>query len=220
MKTSDMINEIAADFAAAQGELTDAAKDQKGYGYQYADLSGVLQIARPVLSAHKICAIQEAATTQSGVSVTTRLCHASGQWIEFGPLTMEAEPKKGLSHAQCVGSVITYARRYALAAALGITQEDDDGASGKEAKRPQKAAEAPQSDSKPAQAVKDMQQLQKAVPRLQGFIHADDLENVIKAITWLKKELLWQKALEQLTDDEKSYIDAVESMGEENGTTN
>jgi hypothetical protein len=61
------------------------------------------------------------------VHLTTRLLHTSGQWIEdtaSSPLP-KADP-------QGVGSATTYLRRYALAAFLCITQEDDDG----EAARP------------------------------------------------------------------------------------
>lgn len=132
MNTSEQCNEIAAALARVQGSIKDAGKDRKGYGYQYADLAQILQISRPLLSAEGIAVIQEASGEEGMIAVTTRFAHQSGQWIEVGPLLMAAEPKKGMSQAQCVGSVVTYARRYALAAAMGITQEDDDGASGSE----------------------------------------------------------------------------------------
>ena len=41
-------------------------------------------------------------------------------------LSMPVELKKGLSMAQCMGMVITYARRYSLAAMLGMSAEDSD----------------------------------------------------------------------------------------------
>jgi hypothetical protein len=132
MRTSEQINEIAAALAKAQFSITDAAKDKAGYGYKYADLATVLQIARPILTTHGIAILQDTATTADAVSVSTRLVHSSGQWIESEPLTMLVELKKGLSHAQCVGSVVTYARRYSLAALVGIAQEDDDAAGAKE----------------------------------------------------------------------------------------
>ena len=130
MKTSDQINELGAALAKAQGAIRDAAKDTQGYNYSYANLASILQITRPLLSANGLSVMQEAAMDGDLITVTTRILHQSGQWVEMGPLAMTVEAKKGLSRAQCVGSVVTYARRYALSAALGITQDDDDGAQG------------------------------------------------------------------------------------------
>jgi len=68
--------------------------------------------------------VQEATTSQEGVSVVTRVLHSSGQWIEFGPFTIPL----GKKDAQSVGSACSYAKRYALSAALAISAEkDDDG---------------------------------------------------------------------------------------------
>lgn len=126
MKTSESISELATALAIAQGLITDADKDRQGYGYKYADLSQILQILRPILSVQGLSIVQGTDMQEGKVGVTTRILHSSGQWIECGPLYMEVQPKKGLSQAQCVGSVVTYARRYALTAAVGITQDEDD----------------------------------------------------------------------------------------------
>jgi hypothetical protein len=67
--------------------------------------------------------VQDASLCDRGVSVTTRLIHSSGQWIEFGPLTVPMSKQD----AHGVGSATTYARRYGLSAALGIVADDDDG---------------------------------------------------------------------------------------------
>lgn len=132
MKTSEATNEVFGALALVQGGIIDAYKDKEGYGYKYADLSSVLQIVRPVLAKHGLCLIQDAAVIDGAVSVLTRLGHQSGQWLECGPLSMAIEPKKSYSAAQCTGTVVTYARRYALTAALGITQDDDDASTTKE----------------------------------------------------------------------------------------
>lgn len=158
MKTSETLGEIAGAMAAMQSELVDAKKDQQGYSYRYADLAGILQIARPLASKNGIAIIQEAATEADMIAVTTRLIHKSGEWLEFNQLHMAVEPKKGLSQAQCVGSVVTYARRYALAAAIGITQDDDDAAAGEKpttkqtSRAPQQSQPAPKQTAKPANA--------------------------------------------------------------------
>lgn len=133
MKTSEQINEIGTALAKAQATIKDAAKDKSGYGYKYADLASVLQIVRPALTAQGIAILQDAETIADHVGVSTRLVHTSGQWIESEHLALLIEPKKELSMAQCAGTVVTYARRYSLAALVGLAQEDDDAAGDKEA---------------------------------------------------------------------------------------
>jgi len=125
MKTSDQINELAAALSKAQGELEDAKKDQQAHQYRYADLAQVLQIVRPVLSRNNLSVVQAASMIESDVSITTRLMHSSGQWIEE-TLQMPAIVSKAMSPAQVVGSLITYGRRYQLTAMIGVTQEDND----------------------------------------------------------------------------------------------
>jgi hypothetical protein len=56
------------------------------------------------------------------MSLTTILAHSSGEWIKQ---TMEVPVTK--PDAQGAGSAITYMRRYALAAVVGVVQADDDG---------------------------------------------------------------------------------------------
>ena len=136
MKTSEQINEISAALALAQSAIRDASKDRQGYGYKYADLANVLQIARPALNAQGIAILQDTETAGDRICVATRLVHASGQWIESEPLALVIEAKKGLSAAQCAGSVVTYARRYSLAAMVGLAQEDDDASGGKDKDKP------------------------------------------------------------------------------------
>ena len=127
MKSSEQLNEIAAALSAAQGELTDAWRAQQGYGYKYADIAGYLQIARPTLARHGLAIVQEVVPIGTdSVQATTRILHSSGQWIETDSPPLEVEIKKNLSRAQCIGMVMTYARRYSLAAALGMASEDDD----------------------------------------------------------------------------------------------
>lgn len=95
------------------------------YTYRYADISDVLAAAMPHLLGNGVVLTQDAATTDAGVSITTRLAHAeSGGWIESEPLCLPAG-----RDAQAVGSAITYGRRYSLACLLGIATEDDDDGS-------------------------------------------------------------------------------------------
>jgi hypothetical protein len=125
---SENIGELAKALSKFQSEVGDVHKSRQGYGYKYADLCSVLDTVRPLcakngLSVSQLCVSPE---DPERVGVETVLMHESGQWIS-SVFHMPVEEKKPLSSAQTAGVVITYARRYALAAVLGITQTDDDG---------------------------------------------------------------------------------------------
>lgn len=133
MERSEHIDELATALSAFQGEVTDPKKGKTGQighrKYDYADLSSVLESARPLLAKHGLSLIQLPGYGHETVTLQTVLAHRSGQYIAE-TLQMGVERRQGESVAQAVGVVITYARRYAAAAVLGITQVDDDGAAG------------------------------------------------------------------------------------------
>ena len=123
MKTSDQINELAAALSKAQGELEDAVKDgiNPHFRSNYATLSAVLEVVRKPLSKNNLCVIQTVDCSDQGHHLTTRLLHASGQWIEsICCLIVAKEDMQGIA------SATTYARRNALSAMVGISQKDDD----------------------------------------------------------------------------------------------
>ena len=124
MKTSDKIDLISAALLAAQREVENASKDAKNPHFKnsYASLGSVIEATKAPLNKAGIVVLQTLGDGGDRVHLTTRLLHTSGQWIEdtaSSPLP-KADP-------QGVGSATTYLRRYALAAFLCITQEDDDG---------------------------------------------------------------------------------------------
>ena len=125
MQTSETIGNLLAALSAAQGEIQNAEKDTKAYGYMYADLAQILSMVRPILAKHKLAVIQLPHNADGGIAVTTRLGHESGEWLE-DTLTLPVETSKNLSIAQESGKVISYARRYMLSAMLGVAQEDTD----------------------------------------------------------------------------------------------
>ena len=128
MRTSETTAAIAEALVRANetgaGLINPAKSKDAGGGqkrYKYAPLPAVLDEVRAVLYLHGLALVQETATYEGNVGVTTRLFHTSGEWVEFGPLIMPPA-----HDAQAVGSAITYACRYALCAALGIAGDDDD----------------------------------------------------------------------------------------------
>jgi hypothetical protein len=121
---SEQINELAEALAIAQGQITGALKDSANpfYKSKYADLASVWDACREHLSKNGLAVIQTTENVSPDqVTVVTTLAHKSGQFIK-GVLAMT--PKDG--GPQSFGSCLTYARRYALAAIVGVAQIDDD----------------------------------------------------------------------------------------------
>jgi hypothetical protein len=92
--------------------------------FRYASLASGLDIVRKCLGRHEIATVQTTAIDQTGgqIRLTTLLAHASGEWISSDwpvcPVSETAAPHR-------MGAALTYARRYALFALVGITGEDD-----------------------------------------------------------------------------------------------
>lgn len=125
MRTSDSIKELATALAKAQAVMAGAKKDATNphFRSKYADLASVWEACRDALTANGIAVVQM--TEPSGeqeVRVITALFHSSGEWVS-GILALPVTK----ADAQGYGSALTYARRYALAAAVGVAPEDDDG---------------------------------------------------------------------------------------------
>ena len=123
MKTSETINEIAAALSKAQGEMSGAKKGAENpfFKSKYSDLSMVIEAISEPFSKNGLCYVQGAEFDENLISVTTRIIHNSGQWIES---TTRLPPTK--NDAQGYGSAITYAKRYGLQALCGVPSEDDD----------------------------------------------------------------------------------------------
>ena len=140
MKMSDKTNDLFTAFAKFQGELENASKDKKGHGYMYADLAACINSAKPHLASNGLAVTQMLGANGEGKqTMITMLTHSSGQWIssEFVMVNAVLAGGSGKNPAQVLGSAITYQRRYAYAAILGLAQEDDDAASVSGASRKQ-----------------------------------------------------------------------------------
>ena len=118
------IAELSAALCKAQGAMTGAVKDSTNpfFKSKYADLSAVWDDVREPFANNGISVVQMPCGGVGSVTVITQLTHDSGQWMR-SRLTMV--PVK--HDPQGIGSCITYARRYALAAMAGVYQIDDDG---------------------------------------------------------------------------------------------
>lgn len=117
---------LATALAAAQGQMEGAKKDTANpfHKSKYADLASVWEAIRGPLSANGLSVVQLVTEAPAGfVGLTTILLHSSGQQIS----STFHMPVKDANNPQAVGSALTYARRYALSALVGVAPEDDDG---------------------------------------------------------------------------------------------
>jgi hypothetical protein len=132
-RCSESIGAIAAALAKAQGELTNPEKSltatirfprEGGRTFRYASLASGLDIIRKSLGQNEIATIQTTAIDQDfgQIRLTTLLAHASGEWISSDwPVCGVSE----IAAPHRMGAALTYARRYALFALVGIAGEDD-----------------------------------------------------------------------------------------------
>lgn len=134
---ADPTPNLAAALVAALAELTTIERGRKAkietkgggsYSYAYADIGDVISETRPVLAANGIVALTPICGSEKGLACQVTLIHTSGEERVFDPLPFVAS-----NDPQQAGSAITYFRRYALLAALGMATSDDDGAAAKEA---------------------------------------------------------------------------------------
>lgn len=118
----------------AQLEFDPVLKDTRNplYNSKYAELSGVIAATQPSLAKHGLVISQLAASdlANQGAGVITMLVHSSGEFIANDLLLPAAGRGKGDTiryDAQTACGAITYARRYAYLAIIGVAAEDDDG---------------------------------------------------------------------------------------------
>ncbi|HFI0682470.1 TPA: ERF family protein [Streptococcus suis] len=127
MKKSETIKNLAGAMVKFRQQIKQPLKDADNpfFKSKYVPLENVVEVIDKVASPLGLSFIQEATSNELGmVGVATTIFHESGEWIEFEPLYLKPEK----SNAQGYGSSVTYARRYSLSSAFGITSDkDDDG---------------------------------------------------------------------------------------------
>lgn len=163
LETSADIAALAEAMAKAQTTIEGAIKDSANphFKSKYADLASVWTAWQKVGPANGLAVMQFPGECAAGhMAMTTLVTHSSGQWIKSSLSIPLAKVD-----AQGYGSATTYARRYALSAAVGIAPEDDDG----------NAASAPKGAANDAPArqepVKREPAHSKLKTELRGFVH-------------------------------------------------
>lgn len=200
MLKSEQINELAAALAKAQGQIEGAKKSSSNpfFKSKYADLAECWNTCREALTANEISVIQmpEEINENGRLNITTMLAHSSGQYIS-STLTMTVTKLD----PQAIGSAITYGRRYALAAMVGLAQEDDDGekAMARQEKKDKKPVESPINITSVSEngAVR--------------FINGVQCQIQDKNGDWHDVEFLKIEVLEKLLNDDR-YVNAHEAI--------
>lgn len=198
MLKSEQVNELAAALAKAQGQLEGAKKSSSNpfFKSKYADLAECWNTCREALTANEISVIQmpEEINENGRLNITTMLAHSSGQYIS-STLTMTVTKLD----PQAIGSAITYGRRYALAAMVGLAQEDDDGEKAMERSKDKKSVESPINIT----SVSENGSVR--------FINGVQCQIQDKNGDWHDVEFLKIEVLEKLLNDDK-YVNAHEAI--------
>jgi hypothetical protein len=173
MKTTNEQKELQAALFAAWQAFPVIAKTKQGQAgnrsFMYAPLDLVLDAVRPVLVENNLLLTQGT----EGHSLVTRLEHVpSGEWREHHMPMNEQH-----ANMQSYGIELTYRRRYAMVAMLGIVTEDDtDGIGG----QPKRRGANHQTESVGGSSARDA--LRDAFERLQPELQ-DDLRKVAAHMT-------------------------------------
>jgi hypothetical protein len=157
--------ELFAALSKAQAEIRGAVKDSTNphFKSRYADLESVIEAVKQPFFKFGLSFVQSV----EGDALVTTICHASG-----GTITSRVPLIIGKNDMQGVGSAITYARRYGLAAAAGVSQTDDDGNA---------ACEAPRAIQSPAaKQWATVGDNKKAMPVPEGLLTDGKLETEYK----------------------------------------
>lgn len=127
MEANGEMKNLYKALAKFRQQLKQPAKDGANPYFKstYVTLDGVIKAVDTALEGTGLSYIQEAATSDGLPAVRTVLFHEDGGTIASGWLSL---PLKSGSTPQDVGSLLTYAKRYQLAAFFGVSSDvDDDG---------------------------------------------------------------------------------------------
>lgn len=150
----------------------------------YADLASLMDAIKPAMTENGLAVFQPVAPIEGdmpGATVETYIIHSSGQWMmsQFAMRSNDSKP-------QAIGATITYLRRYALGAMLGMVSEvDDDGNAGsgvtQTRQQPQRQAAPPrqtkaalgvepqpEAEQKPSNPTEDAKTLRNKLMELTG----------------------------------------------------
>lgn len=128
MKTSEQTDQIFQALFRTQQTLTTLKRDKQvtvkhqsgtSHTFKFAPLDSIMEVLKPIFDKAQLGLIQAVDMD----CLTTRVFHVSGQWIES-----ETFLNRQQANMQGFGAEVTYKRRYALSALLGIVTDEDGDA--------------------------------------------------------------------------------------------
>ena len=206
MKQSENVKTLLEALVKVQSEFHTLPKDKSGYGYYYTDLDTVITYVRPILSKHNIGFMQALTTVDGKNGISTRLFNSNGEWIEDATALPEVQ-LKGTNTAQNMGAAITYMKRYALCAILGISSDEDTDANVGVTKTAETPKSAPK-DKAPAGG-EDTPEQRAKIKELLSTKDADGNE-IFKAekpkITAWRQERTAEQVIKYLEEEKKKKL--------------
>jgi hypothetical protein len=116
---------FTADLANMQCELPIVAKNGEGHNKaKYAKLEDINETIRPALQKFGFAVTFRVKQAEKSVTITAILSHKLGH-SEETDLTLPLDVTGNKNAVQAVGSTVSYAKRYAIAALLNISTGDD-----------------------------------------------------------------------------------------------
>lgn len=224
---SATIGQLAKALVQAQAKMGNAVADSANpfFKSKYADLGSVLEACRGPLAEAGIARIQLVVSHNNVPGVRTMLVHSdSGEYVAA---TVFCSPKAKEDGPQALGSVLTYLRRYSLAAVAGIAQEDDDAEAAQRDKKPDRKRPAPAMGPREQAAVTEVKggQFAEQLAKARQLIGQELRWDVKQSSDWLRvffgKPKLAELNPDQLTaaiqlltlyGDEKQYHEAIEDF--------
>jgi hypothetical protein len=212
---SDTISELAKALCKAQGAIQPAIKDAENpfFHSTYADLSSVWEVARKPLADNGLSVSQLPGECRDNkILLKTILMHESGEFLSS---TLEMPYLK--SDPQAIGSAITYARRYALAAIVGIVADEDDDAN----KAAGKGQESPKETTKKVKEEKTGKVV-SASPEIRAKLH-QELEEYCKFPDGVIDKPMYLSTLKDISKfgegDKEKFITDVFAIKSDQGQT-
>ncbi len=162
MEKSETIGNLTLALSKVQAQLKPAKENSKNpfFKSNYADLGAVWDSVRELLAENELAIVQM--PTDVG-GLTTILSHSSGEYLASTCYIPSKEDAHG------VGSAISYGRRYALAAFIGVVTGDDDGNSAVKGSTT-KASIPKSSSSKPKLTSDQYKAMAKAIEEGKGDV--------------------------------------------------
>ena len=194
VRYSPQIGELIGALAKAQAEFKPIVKDSVNpfFKNKYADLATIIAATQPALSKHGLTVMQLPKAESHLAGITTILGHASGQFISTDLMLPAAQGAK--FDSQTIGSALTYARRYALQAILGVAADADEDGNLAAGNNGSKAAAADVAKAKLQEASQSNDPKTAAIAR-------EGLAKINAADTAKDLEGQLQRTLEQQKDD-------------------